>query len=76
MDRLTVIEHEMGHILGYDHDAEADSVMHDTLTAGSRVNLPSRRRSVADDLTPRLIGWASSPKAKDPVLADYLTGNW
>ena len=34
MDLLTVLEHEIGHLLGHDHDAEG--VMQETLTAGSR----------------------------------------
>jgi len=34
MDLLTVLEHEIGHLLGNDH--EADGVMQDTLTAGTR----------------------------------------
>jgi hypothetical protein len=34
MDLLTVLEHELGHLLGYDH--EAAGVMADTLQAGMR----------------------------------------
>jgi ELWxxDGT repeat protein len=34
MDLLTVVMHEMGHVLGYDH--EATGVMRDTLSAGAR----------------------------------------
>ena len=34
MDLLTVLEHELGHILGFDHDETG--VMDDTLAAGSR----------------------------------------
>lgn len=34
MDLLTVLTHEVGHLLGYDH--EASSIMQDTLTAGVR----------------------------------------
>ena len=35
MDLLTVLAHELGHLLGYDHDD--DSVMAETLTAGTRL---------------------------------------
>ena len=34
MDLLTVLAHEIGHVLGYDHDEE--SVMAETLAAGMR----------------------------------------
>src|SRR5262245_52130961 len=34
MDLLTVLEHEVGHLLGRDH--EADGVMQEELTAGTR----------------------------------------
>ena len=34
MDLLTVLEHELGHVLGFDH--EADGVMAETLAAGTR----------------------------------------
>jgi membrane-associated phospholipid phosphatase len=34
MDLLTVLEHEIGHLLGHEH--EPDGVMQDTLTAGER----------------------------------------
>ena len=34
MDLLTVVMHELGHVLGYDHDD--DGVMAETLAAGVR----------------------------------------
>ena len=34
MDLLTVVMHEMGHVLGYEH--EASGIMQDTLAAGVR----------------------------------------
>ena len=34
MDLLTVLEHEIGHVLGFDH--EATGVMEDTLATGTR----------------------------------------
>jgi uncharacterized delta-60 repeat protein len=37
MDLLTVLEHEIGHVLGYEHDASG--VMQETLAAGTRLTL-------------------------------------
>ena len=39
--------HEMGHVLGYDHDADADSLMHETLVVGLR-KLPTGPNSPSD----------------------------
>ena len=37
MDLLTVLEHEVGHLLGYEH--EHDGVMQETLSAGERLTM-------------------------------------
>lgn len=36
MDLLTAVMHEMGHVLGLDHDEHGDDVMYETLAAGVR----------------------------------------
>ena len=45
MDLLTVLEHELGHLLGYEHDETG--VMIDTLSAGTR-RTPTPWPDVAD----------------------------
>jgi len=37
MDLLSVLEHEIGHVLGYEH--EPGGVMQETLSAGTRMML-------------------------------------
>jgi hypothetical protein len=49
MDLLTVLMHEMGHVLGLDHDA--DGVMQDTLPAGTR-RLPTAQEAGAAVASP------------------------
>jgi hypothetical protein len=39
IDALTVIMHEMGHVLGVDHLASADALMNSTLDTGERIDL-------------------------------------
>nr|MCH9655562.1 matrixin family metalloprotease [Planctomycetota bacterium] len=36
MDLLTVVMHELGHTLGYDHDADEDSLLNESLNASER----------------------------------------
>ena len=45
MDLLTVLEHELGHLLGFDH--QETGVMEDTLAAGTR-KTPAGQWSVQD----------------------------
>ena len=47
MDLLTVFAHEIGHLLGREHEAESSNVMHETLAAGVR-RTPPGRWSLAD----------------------------
>jgi hypothetical protein len=65
MDLLTVLTHEMGHVLGFDHDA-AWSVMAADLDAGTRI-LPQKAATVA---TPKTI----SMTAKETLVFDEGQG--
>jgi hypothetical protein len=58
MDLLTVREHEVGHLLGHDH--EANGVMGETLTAGTRRTVRPVFAADADELRVALAGfeWA------------------
>jgi subtilisin-like proprotein convertase family protein/streptogramin lyase len=47
MDLLTVLEHELGHLLGFDH--EEGGVMDDTLAAGTRATQPTIEDAVIAD---------------------------
>ncbi|HKB05790.1 MAG TPA: phosphatase PAP2 family protein, partial [Gemmataceae bacterium] len=54
MDLLTVLEHEVGHLLGYGH--QPGGLMQETLNAGTRVTVgPPATNSGA---TPNLISWS------------------
>lgn len=65
IDLLTVVMHELGHLLGRDHDA--DGVMADTLAAGMRrTDLEHDRAALADQV------FAQS----DDDRPDAWLGNW
>jgi len=54
MDLLTVLEHEVGHLLGYDH--ASGGLMQETLTAGTRVTVGPAAAKPGDSAT--LISWS------------------
>ena len=40
MDLLTVLAHELGHLLGFEHDPAPGHLMSETLAPGTRLLLP------------------------------------
>ena len=66
MDLLTALEHELGHLLGRDH--EAGGVMQETLTAGTR-------RTVAPTGTETILGNAFLLLAPDADADLNLPGH-
>jgi hypothetical protein len=65
MDLLTVVEHELGHLLGFAHDST--DVMDDTLVAGMRVT------PLAVGSTPASIGLAGIVPASEIVLGSVAS---
>ena len=49
MDLLTVLAHELGHLLGFKHDAEPGHLMSETLAPGIRL-LPIGSTANIDDV--------------------------
>jgi hypothetical protein len=49
MDLLTVLAHELGHLLGFEHDTESGHLMSEMLASGSRL-LPIGTTASIDDV--------------------------
>jgi NDP-sugar pyrophosphorylase family protein len=56
MDLLTVVSHEIGHVLGFDHD-EVVGALHQTLSAGTRI---APEHTAAELQAPKYPGFTSS----------------
>lgn len=71
MDLLTVLEHEVGHLLGYDH--AAGGVMQDALAAGVRRTMGPATTSATDRPggAPTLFAWS----ADTPWVDGLVSGN-
>jgi len=71
VDLFEVIEHELGHVLGYAHtDADEHSVMHATLPV---TLAPSTVATIADLLAPRRALLASNSPAAITVMQQGLS---
>ena len=71
MDLLSVVMHEIGHLLGFDDlNSESDGLMSETLDAGTR-KIPAYVSSVEDD-SPSLI---SMDTDTDSIAAETITGD-
>ncbi len=70
MDLLSVVIHEIGHLLGFENlDPDTDNLMSETLEAGTR-KIPAYVSSVEDD-SPSLI---SMDTETDSMAAETITG--
>ena len=50
MDLLTVLAHEPGHLLGFEHDTEPGHLMSETLASGVRLLPPISDTAIIDDV--------------------------
>src|SRR5262249_54549081 len=62
IDPLSVVEHEVGHLLGKDH--EASGVMQETLSPGERI--------IAGAAAPITFDWPSTTSKKHSLFSDWL----
>ena len=81
MDLVSVVEHELGHVLGFEHaDADRFAVMHEDLTAGTRYSLlsatgePAAPAQAAAPATPAFDTLASQAGGAPNAAVDWQAG--